>query len=88
MISYPLRIFFDLFSLKSIKAHALVDFLVNHPSLDIEAEWDVKLNICEVDTQPWILKFDGSNTENSDSSGIVIFSSNGIKMTLSFNLAF
>ena len=38
--------------------------------------------------QPWILKFDGSSTENSGGAGIVIISPRGIKITSSFNLAF
>ena len=38
--------------------------------------------------QKWILKFDGSSTENSFDARIVIISQRGVKTTLSFNLAF
>ena len=38
--------------------------------------------------EPWILKFDGSSTENSIDVGIEIISPRKVKTTLSFNLAF
>ena len=38
--------------------------------------------------EPWILKFDGLSIENSAGVGIVIISPRGVKITLSFNLAF
>ena len=62
--------------------------MVDHPSLEIQPEKDVELRIYEVETRPWILKFDGSRTEKSVGAGIVIISPKGIKTTLSFNLAF
>ena len=37
---------------------------------------------------PWILKFEGSSTENSAGARIVIISPKKVKNTLSFNLAF
>ena len=48
----------------------------------------MELGIYEVERWPWVLKVDGSNTENSAGVGIVIISQKGIKTTLSFNLAF
>ena len=48
----------------------------------------MELGIYEVQGRPWILKFNGSSTENSAGTGIVIISPKGIKTTLSFNLVF
>ena len=48
----------------------------------------MELGIYEVQRRPWILKFDGSSTEKFTRAGIVIISPKGIKITLSFNLAF
>ena len=73
---------------KLVKGQALANFLVDHSSLEIKSEKDVELGIYEVERQPWVLKFDGSSTENSVGAGIVIISLKGIKTTLSFNLAF
>ena len=46
----------------------------------------MELGIYEVERRSWVLKFDGSITENSVGAGIVIISPKGIKTTLSFNL--
>ena len=73
---------------KSVKGQALANFLVDHPSLEIKPEKDVKLGIYEVEMQPWVLKFDGSSTEKFAGAGTVIISPKGIKTTLSFNLVF
>ena len=73
---------------KLIKGKALVNFLDNHLSLEIQPEKDVELGIYEVERQTWILKFDGFSTEKSTGAGIVVISPKGIKTTLSFNLAF
>ena len=48
----------------------------------------MELGIYEVERRSWVLKFDGSSTENSAGVGIVIILPKGIKSTLSFNLAF
>ena len=48
----------------------------------------MELRIYKVERRPWILKLDGSSTENSAGAGIVIISLKGMKTTLSFNLAF
>ena len=48
----------------------------------------MELGIYVVERRPWVLKFDGSSTKNSVGVGIVIISPKGIKITLSFNLAF
>ena len=73
---------------KSVKGKALANFLVDHPSLEIKLENDVELGIYEVEMRAWVLKFDGSSTEKFVGAGIVIISQIGIKITLSFNLAF
>ena len=62
--------------------------MANHPSLEIKIETDVELGIYEVERRPWVLKFDGSSTENFARAGIVIISLKGIKTTISFNLVF
>ena len=48
----------------------------------------MELGIYRAEKDPWILKFDGSSTENSVSARIVIISPRGVKTTLSFNLVF
>ena len=73
---------------KYVKGEALANFLVDHPSLEIKPEKDVELGIHEVERRLWVLKFDGSSTENSNGVGIVDISPKGMKTTLSFNLAF
>ena len=67
----------DYFPYQSVKGQALANFLVNHPSFEIKPE--IRL---------MVLKFDGSSTEKSVGSGIVIISPNGYKHALTFNLAF
>ena len=57
---------------KSVKGKALSIFLVDHPSLEIKLEKGVEIGIYEVERRPWVLKFDGSSTENSVGAGIVI----------------
>ena len=76
------------FPQKLANEQASTNFLAYHPSLEIQLEKDVELEIYEVERWPWILKFDGSSTEKSVGVGIVIISPKGIKTTLSFNLAF
>ena len=73
---------------KSVKGQASANFLAYYPSLEIQLEKDVELEIYDIKRRPWILKFDGLSTEKSVGVGIVIISSKGIKTTLSFNLAF
>ena len=48
----------------------------------------MQLGIYEAKNEPWILKFDGLSTENSDGAGIVIIPPRGVKTALSFNMAF
>ena len=62
--------------------------MADHLLLKIKLEKDVELGIYEVERWPWVLKFDGSSTENSVGAGIVIISPKGINTTLSFNLSF
>ena len=52
------------FPQKLAKGQALVDFLADHPSLEIRIEQSVELGIYGVEKEPWILKFNGSSTEN------------------------
>ena len=76
------------FPQKLVKRQNLANFLADHPKLEIKLEKDVELGIYEVERQSWILKFDGSSTNNSAGAGIVIILPKGMKTTLSFNLAF
>ena len=46
------------------------------------------LRIYGAEKEHWILKFDGSSTENSTGARIVIISPRGVKTTLFFNLSF
>ena len=48
----------------------------------------MELGIYEAETEPWILKFDGSCIKNLAGARIVIISPRGVKTTLSFNLDF
>ena len=79
---------FVYFPHKSIKGQALTDFLANHHSLEFVIKQSVELGIYGAKREPWILKFDGSRTENSVGAGIVIISLRVVKTTLSSNLAF
>ena len=71
---------------KSMKGQALADFLANHPTQGTMEEGD--LSVCEVNVQPWVLKFDGSSTNKSSRAGVVITSPFGTKIALSFTLEF
>ena len=62
--------------------------MADHPSLEIQLEKDVELEIYEIERRPWILKFEDFSTKKSVGVGIVIILLKGIKTTLSFNLAF
>ena len=62
---------------KLVKGQALANFLVDHPSLEIQPEKDVELGIYEVKRWQWILKFDSSSMEKSVGARIVIISSKG-----------
>ena len=59
---------------KSVKGHALANFMVDHPLLEIQPKKDVDLGIYEVERRPWILRFDGSSIEKSSGVGIIIIS--------------
>ena len=48
----------------------------------------MELGIYGAEKEHWILKFDGSSTENSVGAEIMIISLRRVKTTLSFNLAF
>ena len=75
------------FPRKSINGQTSANFLVDHPSVEIQPEKNVELGIYEVERRPWILKFDGSSIEKFVGAGIVTISPKGIKTTLSLNLA-
>ena len=62
------------FPYKSIKGQALTDFLDDHPSLEIGIEQSVELGTYGLEKERWILKFDGSSTENSAGAITVIIS--------------
>ena len=49
---------------KSVKGQAFVDFLADHPSLEIGTEQSVEQGIYGAEKEPWIFKFDGSSTKN------------------------
>ena len=76
------------FQQNSVKGQASTNFLANHPSLEIEAEQSVEIEIYGAEKKPWVLKFDGSSIENLVSARIEIISSREVKTTLSFNLDF
>ena len=69
-----------------MKGQALANFLADHPTQGTMEEGDLPL--CEVNIQPWVLKFDGSSTDKSAGDGVVITSPFGIETTLSFILDF
>ena len=62
------------FPQNSVKGQALIDFLADHPSLEIGIEQSVKQGIYGVEKEPWILKFDSSSIENLAGTRIVIIS--------------
>ena len=57
---------------KSVNGKALTNFMAHHPSIEIQPEKDVELEIYEIERRPWILKFDGSSREKSTGAEIVI----------------
>ena len=61
-------------------------FLADHPTQANMEEED--LPVCEVNVQPWVLKFDGSSTEKLVGAGVVITSPFSTKTALSFTLDF
>ena len=69
-----------------MKGQALANFLADYPTQGTMEEED--LPVCEVNVQPWVLKFDGSSTDKSAGAGVVITSPFGTKTTLSFTLDF
>ena len=69
---------------KSVKGQALADFLADHPTHATIKEED--LPICEVNVQPWVLKFDESSIDKSAGAGVVITSPFGTKITLNFHI--
>ena len=88
MVPCFIRIHFDLFSIYINKGTSTADFLADHPSLEIEVEQIVELEIYGEEKEHWILKFDGSSIENLAGVGIVIISPTTVKTTLSFNMTF
>ena len=48
----------------------------------------MELGIYGVEKETWVLKFDGSSTENSTSVGLMVISLRGVNTTLFFNMAF
>ena len=62
-----------------MKGQALTDFLADYPTQGTMEEED--LPVCEVNIQPWVLKFDGSSTDKSAGAGVVITSPFGTKIT-------
>ena len=88
MVPCFIRVHLGIFPHKLVKGQALANFMVDHPSSEIQLENDVELRIYKVERWPCILKFDGSSMEKSVVTGIVIISPKGIKTTLSFNFPF
>ncbi|XP_073037020.1 uncharacterized protein [Primulina eburnea] len=72
---------------KSMKGQAVVDFLADHPMVDVAGSAPVDIPVFYVN-QSWTLKFDGSSTERESGVGVVITSPIGVKTALSFNLDF
>ncbi|XP_050211728.1 uncharacterized protein LOC126661889 [Mercurialis annua] len=67
---------------KAVKGQVLVDFLLDHPGVDI------KEGIGCMELHPWKLWFDGSRTEKGAGAGIVIVSPSGARFTTSCSLTF
>ncbi|KAF2318440.1 hypothetical protein GH714_007634 [Hevea brasiliensis] len=83
----PNRILSNLPSSEAVKGQALVDFLANHPCLDVMGT-EGGLVVNEIYISLWVLKFDVSSTESSARIEILFESLTGTKTTLSFNLDF
>ena len=88
MVPCFVRIHLGLFSIELVNGQALLDFLVDHPSLEIGIEQSVELGIYGAEKEPWIFKFDGSSAKISAEARIVIISPRKVRTTLPFNLAF
>ncbi|GKV06953.1 hypothetical protein SLEP1_g18770 [Rubroshorea leprosula] len=73
---------------KAVKGQALVDFLVDHPCLDAEADEEKGINLFSISLVPWKLIFDGSSTKTMSGAGVVVISPSGLKTQMSFQLDF
>ncbi|XP_059650250.1 uncharacterized protein LOC132296016 [Cornus florida] len=73
---------------KAIKGRALVDFLADHPSPEIESQVFDELDSASIFMTPWTLMFDGSSTSEGSGAGIVIISPTGNQISFSFFLDF
>ncbi|XP_073139086.1 uncharacterized protein [Henckelia pumila] len=72
----------------SMKGQAIADFLAHHPGSDESIPEEVEIPVYGIEEQPWILKFDGSNTKGTTGAGVVIVSPTGVKTILYFKLDF
>ena len=88
MVPFFVIIQLGLFSIEFSQGIRIGRYLDDHPSLEIGTKQSVELGIYGKEKEPWILKFDGSSTENSVGAGIVIISPREVKTTLFFNLDF
>ncbi|OMO87770.1 hypothetical protein COLO4_20580 [Corchorus olitorius] len=73
---------------KAVKGQTIVDFLADHPCLDLGEEFEDTNFLMEVSLIPWILEFDGSSTANSAGARIVITSPDDDYTMMSFHLDF
>ncbi|XP_059627524.1 uncharacterized protein LOC132270362 [Cornus florida] len=73
---------------KAVKGRAVVEFLADHLSTNIDLEVCDKVDNLYLDYTPWTLMFDGSSTHDGGGAGIVIISPKGRKTTFSFFLDF
>ncbi|XP_050374551.1 uncharacterized protein LOC126792105 [Argentina anserina] len=70
--------------LKALIGQAVSDFLLHHPIIeDIE---DQNVIVSFVHTQPWVLYFDGSNTDHLSGAGVALVSPSGARHCYSFQL--
>ncbi|XP_043700029.1 uncharacterized protein LOC122650699 [Telopea speciosissima] len=70
---------------KAVKGQALVDFLVDHPPIEVSG---AKMEVPVVGLAPWMLYFDDSKIERAAGAGVVVRSPAGEETQLAFYLDF
>ncbi|CAL9019057.1 unnamed protein product [Prunus brigantina] len=73
---------------KSVKGHALADFLAHHPTQGQEEETEVEIGMAHMEKNYWTMYFDGSSTEVRSGAGVVIESPQGQRWQFAFQLDF
>ncbi|XP_073153448.1 uncharacterized protein [Henckelia pumila] len=72
----------------SVANNELLSSWMATPGSDESVQEDMEIPVYGIEEQPWILRFDGSSTEGTADTGVIIISPTRTKTDLSFNLDF